>query len=161
MKKKSGFTLIELLVTISIIGLLTSIVLGSLTVARKNAQDAKIKEQLAQVRNVAAVYYDAQTPNSYGSISGAPCLLEDPGYCNCSGSDVTGTVFEGILVAPLVKTSSFPAGVTLNCIASDSFYMITASLVNPQGGNTYWCVDSLGNSKARAGAADVQSDTSC
>lgn len=42
-EKQTGFTLIELLVVISIIGLLASIVLASLSVARKNAQFAKIQ----------------------------------------------------------------------------------------------------------------------
>lgn len=161
-KKNFGFTLIELLVTISIIGLLTSIILASITTARKNAQDAKIKDQMVQIRTAAALYYDNQSPNTYGVINPiASCLLEDPGYCACTGSTVSGTVFADSKVVPLVTPTNFPAGVTLNCIAGDSFYVVTASLVNPQGGNTHWCVDSLGNSKARAGAADIQADVSC
>lgn len=48
-KNKKGFTLIELLVVISIIGLLSSVVLSSLTVARKKSRDARRMDDLHQI----------------------------------------------------------------------------------------------------------------
>ena len=51
-----GFTLIELLVVISIIGLLSSIVLTSLTEARGRARDAKWLAELKQIQTVMAAY---------------------------------------------------------------------------------------------------------
>lgn len=54
---KKGFTLIELLVVISMIGLLSSIVLASLSSARVKASDAAIKADLAGIRTSAEVEY--------------------------------------------------------------------------------------------------------
>ena len=48
---RGGFTLIEILVVISIIGLLASIILVSLKQARNKAADARIQQELNQIRN--------------------------------------------------------------------------------------------------------------
>jgi len=61
--KKNGFTLIELLVVIAIIGILSAVVLASLNSARNRSKDAKIKEELHQVRSEAEIYHG--TYNSY------------------------------------------------------------------------------------------------
>ena len=53
-----GFTLIELLVVIAIIGMLSSAVLASLNSARGKARDARRKEDLHQVQNALALYYN-------------------------------------------------------------------------------------------------------
>ena len=48
--KYNGFTLIELLVVISVIGVLASVIIGSLGDARAAARDAKRKGDLNQIR---------------------------------------------------------------------------------------------------------------
>lgn len=55
---KKGFTLIELLIVISIIGVLSSIVLSELSVARIRARDAKRKEDSRQLSIALSLYYD-------------------------------------------------------------------------------------------------------
>jgi prepilin-type N-terminal cleavage/methylation domain-containing protein len=60
-----GFTLIELLVVISIIGLLSSIVLSSLTSAKVKARNAKRLHDINQVILAVELYY-----NTYGTYPG-------------------------------------------------------------------------------------------
>lgn len=77
---EKGFTLIELLVVIAIIGVLSSIVLVSLNVAREKARDATRKQDITQLRKVLEMYYSehgeypasggASTPNGGWSNSG-------------------------------------------------------------------------------------------
>jgi prepilin-type N-terminal cleavage/methylation domain-containing protein len=46
---QKGFTLIELLVVISIIGVLSSVVMASMNIAKLKAKDAAVKSALAQM----------------------------------------------------------------------------------------------------------------
>jgi len=60
MNKNKGFTLIELLVVIAIIGILSSVVLASLSNARDKGKDAAVKSQLASMKAQAELYYSAK-----------------------------------------------------------------------------------------------------
>ncbi len=54
--KNKGFTLIELLVVISIIGMLSSVVLGSLSSARQKAKNTKITAEVNQLKTAFELY---------------------------------------------------------------------------------------------------------
>lgn len=56
--KTSGFTLIELLVVIAIIGILSSVVLASLSTARQKSRDAKRISDIGQLQLSLELYYD-------------------------------------------------------------------------------------------------------
>lgn len=64
-KDNSGFTLIELLVVIAIIGVLSSVVLASVSSARQSAKEASILSSLRNAQTQATLYY-----NQNGSYSG-------------------------------------------------------------------------------------------
>ncbi len=58
LSQKRGFTLIELLVVIAIIGLLSSAVLASVSVAREKSRDARRMSDLRQIQRAMEFYYD-------------------------------------------------------------------------------------------------------
>jgi prepilin-type N-terminal cleavage/methylation domain-containing protein len=77
----SGFTLIELLVVVAIIGLLSSIVLVSLTSARAKARDAKRAEGMHQIQTALELYANDHNGN-YPTTSGWAGM--DCGYASCN-----------------------------------------------------------------------------
>jgi prepilin-type N-terminal cleavage/methylation domain-containing protein len=75
MNKNRGFTLIELLVVIAIIGLLSSVVLASLSTARLKARDAKRMQDMRNFEKALAIYaldHNGKYPpfNTSGECSG-------------------------------------------------------------------------------------------
>lgn len=91
-----GFTLIELLVVIAIIGLLSSIVLASLSSARAKARDAVRKSDMHQVRTALNAYaFDHN--GLYPAVSGGTASVNDlgvlvPNYLPSLPKDPLGTV---------------------------------------------------------------------
>lgn len=72
-KQTKGFTLIELLVVIAIIGLLSSVVLASLSTAREKARDARRLSDIDQIQVALENYYDAHNfypPNTENDAGG-------------------------------------------------------------------------------------------
>lgn len=57
-KSQKGFTLVELLVVIAIIGILATLLLLQLGVARQRARDAKRIVDVSQVRTAVELYFD-------------------------------------------------------------------------------------------------------
>ncbi len=90
MKKTKGFTLIELLVVIAIIGILSAIVLVSLSGARNRAKDARIQADLNQIRSTAEIFYGDN--NTYtGLFASADVVKLTADITSQGGTLVTST----------------------------------------------------------------------
>lgn len=141
---KAGFTLIELLVVIAILGIFTSIVLAFLGSARNEAKDAKIRGQMASMKQQAELYSRSGTITAVpGSSSG------------CNPTSLSNTLFEtgnnglGNLINSL--------GVSLS--GASNTYCISDSTLPSSGGlwafaaalneGGVWCVDSSGASRSK------------
>jgi prepilin-type N-terminal cleavage/methylation domain-containing protein len=85
---RRGFTLIELLVVIAIIGILSAVVLASLSTARLTAKDAQIKENMHALRTALQSYYITN-----GSM---PANI-NPGSGDCTGGSLAPLVTAGLI----------------------------------------------------------------
>ncbi len=113
--KKHGFTLIELLVVIAIIGILSSVVLASLSTARAKSRDARRISDIGQIKMALEMYYDSTSTASYplaafGSAAASLAVLS-PTYLPKFPLDPTNT-----------------GNYTYEYAASTSAYILTADL---------------------------------
>ncbi len=150
MKKQlsSGFTLIELLVVIAIIGILSSVVLASLSTARDKGNDTSVKSNLNAIRTQAELYYLTTGNSSYGSqawVSGA------------ASSCVGGMFGNSVITKALTAADSANGSGNVDCIAGDTYYVAAATM--PSGG--YWCVDHTGAGKSYSTALPTVSMSAC
>lgn len=112
-KKKDGFTLIELLVVIAIIGILASVVMVSLSAARKRGRDARRVRDIQELNNALALYVTA-----IGSAPdlGSPTCADPTSYDNtCFASETNPSVWSTLQtqLSPYIsKLPTDPCGIS-------------------------------------------------
>jgi prepilin-type N-terminal cleavage/methylation domain-containing protein len=136
--KQKGFTLIELLVVIAIIGILAALVLVSLGNARSKAQDARIKSDVAQIRTLAEIHFDAigAYNNGTGTQSFGDCVEGSASDCQGGTAASVASLTTDITSAGGTVHASTGASTTAFCVA--------ATLASAAGDKQ--CVDSTGRS---------------
>lgn len=134
---KRGFTLIELLVTITIIGVLAALVTANLSDARSRARDAKIKQNLVQLKTALRLYY-----NDYQAYPAA-CPINTIKGCGALGTTCCKPVVAGCpefaaggTGCDTVYMNKFPDGLGNNTVAyyqvsSGENFCLTVMLENP------------------------------
>ncbi len=130
-----GFTLIELLVVIAIIGILSAVVLASLNTARQKGNDAAVKSNLATVQTQAQLYYDDQTPVSFGKNVTA-----------CTA----GVFSDPTITAAITSANNSSIDSSKTVCHTDSTgqdYAISVQMTSKGTLNQFWCVDSTGVEK--------------
>lgn len=90
-KSQKGFTLVELLVVIAIIGILATLLLLQLGIARSRARDAKRIADVNQVRTAVELYFDDQgTYPQVSTFEGLDAIIV-PRYLTQLPEDPLGT----------------------------------------------------------------------
>lgn len=146
-----GFTLIELLVVIAIIGILSAVVLASLSTARNKGNDGAVQSNLNSIETQAEVYYDSN--NGYGVTNGsAPTIAQ---CATASTMFVADTTVKNALTS--AKNSAKSGSVY--CANTATSYIVEALVNGTSTTATYWCIDSTGNAKYEYTA--VQSGLTC
>ena len=149
--KSKGFTLIELLVVIAIIGILSSVVLASLTTARSRGVGAAIQSELANSRAQAELYYSTTGGNSYNTGSDVYTTGSD-----CTSGQTTN-VLGGTNGLGNLLTDAAAKGGSLTCGATASQWAVEAAY-----NGTNYCVDSTGVSSSGSSTYALASGhTSC
>jgi prepilin-type N-terminal cleavage/methylation domain-containing protein len=140
--RSRGFTLIELLVVIAIIGILSAVVLASLSTARSKGNDAAVQSNLSTIQTQAEIFYGNNT-NSYGTAQAWVVA----GGCAAGA----GTLFNDSNVKAAVTAADSANGAGLvGCASTATTYVVAAALTATA--NTYQCVDSTGVAKTVAAA---------
>jgi prepilin-type N-terminal cleavage/methylation domain-containing protein len=144
----SGFTLIELLVVIAIVGLLSSVVLASLTSARNKSADTSIRQNMSQVARSAALYYD--TNGSYGTGE----FNEASGQAGTCSNDTDNFLSVAAIRDQLAAAGNASNGGGLGratcriTVGATGGYAISIPLKTNSA--LHWCIDSTGVSKIRS-----------
>lgn len=137
---KKGFTLIELLVVVAIIGILSSIVLASLSTARNKGQDASAKGSLSSARAAAELYFDEY--NDYGSAAAGVQIAEADFGSGTTLADVPTNICEYDSIVNLASSAAEQVDSEVTCdvtIAPAGF-----TLYLDMNDDRVYCVDSGG-----------------
>ncbi len=152
--RKKGFTLLELLVVVAIIGILTSIVIVSLTASKAKGIDGGIQSELVHARNQIELYYAAN--GNYGTAYFTFPPVTNYGRCGrLVNSFLDTSNANGAIAASAAKTASIldNAGklsngtdlTNTNCVSTASTWAISVPLKTDSSYS--WCVDSTGASR--------------
>lgn len=124
---KRGFTLIELLVVISIIGLLSSVILGAVNSARAKSNDSKQIQALNQLKRAMELYYD----NNGGLYPALPIANGFQNNCWDCTTSVLATLDVGRLaaLAPYLsqRPQVAPTGLAIWAGGSGYYYKVSTS----------------------------------
>jgi len=139
---KKGFTLVELLVVIAIIGILSGVVMTSISGARSKAKNANIQTSLAQLATLAADI-DFLEQGGDGEVAGGDC----------------GVLFANTDMQILIDAAAAEVGhetVYTYCSKSSEEYKFVFLSPKVDSESIYYCVDEM-SAVREVGYADIDS----
>ncbi len=136
---QKGFTLIELLVVIAIIGILSSVVLASLSTARSKGKAAAVKAGMTSLRTQVEIV-------SNGAGYGAPTGGTGAGATGaCTGNVLGDNTVTKIITS--INNSAAPAAVYCSADSATAATAWSAAIILPDATGTI-CVDSSGAARS-------------
>ena len=150
-KTRRGFTLIELLIVIAIIGILSSIVLVSLSSARNKAKDTAVKAEARQFANLIALEF-TETGSYTALQSGWDNTASE---CNNSFSGNQAATARAACVSIVNKGSVMYSG---NQFDNVNRFSVMARL---PGTGLYYCIGSSGGTSDQGLVNGTWSQTGC
>ncbi len=141
--RNQGFTLIELLVVIAIIGLLSTIVVASLSTVRKKARDAKRVADTKSLELAMEVFFDTNRryPDATEVGTGGTVPLV-PTYISALAKDPLGSNYKYVACGTAGAASGFHLGASLEDVANQAlgtdsdFYNTTTCAADFRGLST-------------------------
>jgi len=155
--RPSGFTLIELLVVIAIIGILSAVVLVSLSSARSKGIDASVKSNLAGPREQAELFFYGNG-NSYVNVCNNATSI--PGGVK----SIYAQVFAATSAAGLgsFAINAIGSNTTATCNATAVGWAAEVPLKTSPPPNPMFCSDYTGNATTTSGSTlTTTSDITC
>jgi prepilin-type N-terminal cleavage/methylation domain-containing protein len=128
MRFSFGFTIVELLIVIAIIGILSSVILGSLSTARDDGLSAKIKSEMTVLSKRARV--DESQSFTFDVV--------------CGSNGVATSTEIARIITSIERFAPSP----VVCNSNTEEYAVSVEISS----TTHWCVDSVGVSKGIGGA---------
>lgn len=104
--RQQAFTLVELLVVIGIIAVLIGFAMANFLGARERARDARLKHELAEIKNALRLYYNDYNRYPAGGDSANP---------QGGGNRLYGCGTNGDEMCPVCPTADFAAGGADGC----------------------------------------------
>lgn len=139
---KRGFTLLELLVVVAIIGILSAVVMVSLSSSKKEGDDAAVKSNLSNLATQAEIFY-SNNGNSFYPDTRMPPI--PPG--DCKRTDNTKNMFymDDVVKSSLTEASKRGNSKVPQCAVSSNSWAVAVGLKKNE--NTSWCVSAGGVSR--------------
>ncbi len=120
----AGFTIVELLVVIAVVGILASVILGSLRDARDSGLETKVKSELVVLGKRANV--EESSSFTFDVV--------------CGSNGIPQSTKISDIITSIERFSPFP----VVCNSDVEAYAASGAMSS----TTFWCVDSEGHSKS-------------
>jgi len=144
---QKGFTLIEVVIVIGIIGILASIVVGSVTNARDKGADSKIESNLGSMKTQAVLIYSENGCYAGSTAPESECAEEAVAAAACPTTGAAGTLFaEPSIANQIASAKQISKGLT-SCASTANQTAWAAAIQLKSDPSKAWCVDSKGAAK--------------
>jgi len=132
---------------ISIIGMLSAVMLASLSTARQKANDAAIQSDMETIQTQAEIFFYGAGNNSYaGPTSNSACSGASPTMWD------KDTTMKNALHALWSLANGGQSGVM--CYSNTTTYAMSVQL-NAPSVTTFWCIDSTGKAGTTTAAVSA------